>query len=332
MWQSPVYCNSLENCRAERHREFESHRFRQLEREMKKVFLLFALCIASTCYSFDAKQSSVTVVIPFPPGGGSDAVFRSIQKYALTRNIEMLPKYKPGADGVIGINDVNEAPRNGYTVGLTTAGSLGYYKVQHAKPTNVLTGVVGGNFVFVTHADSNINTIRDLEKSVLGGKQLNIAVAHAGMRSAFEQYYEIIKSPYKPYFIMYKGASQIVADLLNETVDVAFIPITVAKPLADAGKLKLLATSKIQVKSVPVMSTVYKQWRDIDLFVFFVPPDTDATAVKFWNSFLQDYLSDKDVKEDLENNLSVAVPFGKGFAEEIIKLNSNRVSKVLLAE
>ena len=30
MWQSPVYCNSLENCRVERHREFESHRFRQV--------------------------------------------------------------------------------------------------------------------------------------------------------------------------------------------------------------------------------------------------------------------------------------------------------------
>ena len=29
VWQSPVYCNSLENCRVERHREFESHRFRQ---------------------------------------------------------------------------------------------------------------------------------------------------------------------------------------------------------------------------------------------------------------------------------------------------------------
>ena len=30
VWQSPVYCNSLENCRVERHREFESHRFRQI--------------------------------------------------------------------------------------------------------------------------------------------------------------------------------------------------------------------------------------------------------------------------------------------------------------
>ena len=29
-WQSPAYCNSLENCRVERHREFESHRFRQM--------------------------------------------------------------------------------------------------------------------------------------------------------------------------------------------------------------------------------------------------------------------------------------------------------------
>ena len=30
-WQSPVYCNSLENCRSERAREFESHRFRHIE-------------------------------------------------------------------------------------------------------------------------------------------------------------------------------------------------------------------------------------------------------------------------------------------------------------
>ena len=295
---------------------------------MKKLLILFALFVTSTCYSFDVKQSPITVVIPFPPGGGSDAVFRSIQKYALTRNIDLIPKYKPGADGVIGINDVNEAPKNGYTVGLTTAGSLGYYKAQNTKPTpNILTGVVGGNFIFVTHPNSNINSMKDLEKIVLSGKQLNIGVAHAGMRSAFEQYYEIIKSPYKPYFIMYKGASQIVTDLMNETVDVVFIPVTVAKPLADAGKLKLLATSKIQVNSVPVMSSMYKQWKDIDLFVFFIPPDTDANAVKFWNSFLQDYLSNKDVKEEFENNLSFTVPFSKSFAEEIVKLNSDRIVK-----
>ena len=31
MWQSPVYCNSLENCRVEMLREFESHRFRQIK-------------------------------------------------------------------------------------------------------------------------------------------------------------------------------------------------------------------------------------------------------------------------------------------------------------
>jgi tripartite-type tricarboxylate transporter receptor subunit TctC len=295
---------------------------------MKKLLILIALFFASTCYSFTGKELPVTVVIPFPPGGGSDAVFRSIQKYALTRNIEMLPKYKPGADGVIGINEVNEASKNGYTVGLTTAGSLGYYKAQNIKSTtNILTGVVGGNFAFVTHPNSNINTMKDLEKVILSGRQLNIGVAHAGMRSAFEQFYEIIKSPYKPYFIMYKGASQIVVDLLNETVDVVFIPITVAKPLADANKLKLLATSKIEIKSVPVMTSVYKQWKDIDLFVFFIPPDTDANAVKFWNSFLQDYLSNKDVKEDLENNLSIVVPFSKSFAEEIVKLNSDRIVK-----
>ena len=35
-WQSPVYCNSLENCRVEMLREFESHRFRQVNRELRE--------------------------------------------------------------------------------------------------------------------------------------------------------------------------------------------------------------------------------------------------------------------------------------------------------
>ena len=34
VWQSPAYCNSLENCRLERVREFESHRFRQYYGEL----------------------------------------------------------------------------------------------------------------------------------------------------------------------------------------------------------------------------------------------------------------------------------------------------------
>jgi len=295
---------------------------------MKKIFII-TLFFASICHSFTIDESPVTVVIPFAPGGGVDSTFRNMQKYALTRKIQMIPRYKPGVEGVLGIKDLNESPKNGYTVGLTTSGSLGYYEAQNMKPSpNILTGIIGGNSVFVTHSNSNINTIDDLEKMILSGKLINIGVAHAGQRMAFDQLYEIIKSPYKPYYIMYKGAGQAVTDLLGGHIDILFIPITVAKPLVDSNKLKLLATSKIHIKSIPTIESKYKQWKDIELHMFLVPPDTDSDAVKFWNSFLQDYLSSKDVKEEFENNLAFTVPFNKRFAEEIVRLNSEKIANI----
>lgn len=45
-WQSPVYCYSLENCRVERHREFESHRFRQvMEKRVLRHLLSTKFCV-----------------------------------------------------------------------------------------------------------------------------------------------------------------------------------------------------------------------------------------------------------------------------------------------
>jgi tripartite-type tricarboxylate transporter receptor subunit TctC len=296
---------------------------------MKKILLLIILLFTSTCYSFNIAESPVTVVIPFAPGGGVDSTFRNMQKYAAIRNIQMIPRYKPGVEGILGIKDLNESPKNGYTVGLTTSGSLGYYEAQNMKPSpNILTGIIGGNSVFVTYTNSNINTITDLEKIILSGKPLNIGVAHAGQRMAFDQLYEVIKSPYKPYYIMYKGAGQAVTDLLGGHIDILFIPITVAKPLVDSNKLKILATSKIQIKSIPTIESRYKQWKDIELHMFLLPNDTDSDAIKFWNSFLQDYLNNKDVREDFENNLAFTVPFSKSFAEEIVKLNSEKIANM----
>jgi hypothetical protein len=127
---------------------------------------------------------------------------------------------------------------------------------------------------------------------------------------------------------MYKGAGQAVTDLLGGHIDMLFIPITVAKPLVDSNKLKILATSKIQIKSIPTIESRYKQWKDIELHMFLLPNDTDSDAIKFWNSFLQDYLNNKDVREDFENNLAFTVPFSKSFAEEIVKLNSEKIANM----
>jgi hypothetical protein len=66
VWQSPVYCNSLENCRVERHREFESHRFRQIgEKNVgtynnadNGILLGIVWCYRSSIFTFDVRYSN----------------------------------------------------------------------------------------------------------------------------------------------------------------------------------------------------------------------------------------------------------------------------------
>ena len=62
--------------------------------ETKKLVGAMALStllatMAPYAYSFEAISKTVNVVIPFAPGGGVDQTFRNLQKYALTKGIQL---------------------------------------------------------------------------------------------------------------------------------------------------------------------------------------------------------------------------------------------------
>ena len=289
------------------------------------IFGLFLI----TSFAFEAEKKSVTVVIPFAAGGGVDITFRNLQKYAATKKIELVPLYRPGAEGTIAIRELINAPKDGLTLSINTAGSLGYYAIENPmSKVEIITGIIGGNSVFVTHSNSRFKTISDLEGAIKIGKDLNIGIAHAGQRIAFEQLAEIMGVKQIITMIPYKGAAQAIQDLAAENIDVLFIPFTVAKPMLDAGKFRLLAFSQIKLSEYPNVPTLTQRhgvWKDTEMHIVYLPAGTDLETVKFWNSFFKDYLNNADVKETFEKNYSFTVPFNKSLAQEVIKQNRDRL-------
>jgi tripartite-type tricarboxylate transporter receptor subunit TctC len=71
----------------------------------------------------DYPKSSIEVVIPFAPGGGTDTVGRILSNYVskyLPNNQSVVIVNKPGGSGIIGLAEVQNAKPDGYKIGMTT--------------------------------------------------------------------------------------------------------------------------------------------------------------------------------------------------------------------
>ena len=252
------------------------------------IFSIFIL----TSFALEPDKKPVTVIIPFAAGGGVDMTFRNLQKYAATKKIELVPSYRPGAEGLLGIRELINSPKDGMHLSINTAGSLGFYAIDYPiANVEILTGLIGGNSVFVTHSKSRFKTIDDLENAIKIGKDLNIGISHAGQRIAFEKLSEIMGAKQVITMIPYKGAGQAIQDLAAGNIDVLFIPFTVAKPMVDSGHLRLLAFSQIKLEeypNVPTLTQRHNSWKDIEMHIVYLPAGTDSETVKFWNNFFKE--------------------------------------------
>src|ERR1700750_1398291 len=82
------------------------------------------VCSCASAQSYPVKP--VRVVVPFPPGGNSDRIARTIgQKLTETWRQSVIVENRPGAGGTVGSDVAAKAPPDGYTLLIGTFGSIG---------------------------------------------------------------------------------------------------------------------------------------------------------------------------------------------------------------
>jgi tripartite-type tricarboxylate transporter receptor subunit TctC len=302
---------------------------------MKKILFGIMLSLLSVhTYAFDPTAKPITVVIPFAPGGGVDSTFKNLQKYAEGKGINLRPMFKPGANSIIGTQEIADRPADGFHLGISTAGGLALYSLADPDTKNItiVTGIQTTAQVIVAPAKSKITNFNQLKKELKNAQDLTIAIGNPGQRVVWEQILELSNTNTQPTFVPYKGAGQIVSDIAGGHVGLTYLPTSVLKSQVDAGNLIALAVTYpvSDWPNVPVLTSTFNSWKDYEFgHVLYVPKGTNPDIVKYWQKFIKEYLENVETKEEFKKNYTFALPQGQHVAEDRIRSIKPKLANVL---
>lgn len=237
-----------------------------LKKAGSRAALVAALCsLGVSAASAAYPEKPLRIVIPFAPGGGTDAMARTLaNEMSKELGQAVVVESKPGAGTVIGNDAVAKSPPDGYTILLTTSAfaivpsftaKLPYAGVAAFAPVAMLGR---GPNVVVVRADSPFKSLQDLlaEARANPGK---LSYGSAGTGSSVHLSAESMKSAARVSIIHvpYRGAGPQITDLLGGQTDFAVTSVPSSAPFLKSGKLRALAvTSARRSAAWPDVPTV----------------------------------------------------------------------------
>lgn len=290
---------------------------------MKKLFALLLVTVCLISHAFQP-ASTVNVVVPFAPGGGVDSLFRNLQAYAATKNVNLSPVYKPGAGGVVGIKELATLPSDGNTLGISPAGSMAAAIKKHSDLNlTTITGIRNSVWGVVVNTNSKFTSYDILVSELKQGNKVVFGQGASGQLIVVNQLLSEVNPSKQPAIAAYKGAGPAVKDLLGNHIDVIVVPLTSVYKYLESGDLRIVATigTTDKIKDVVNLAEVYPNWIQADMFGLVVPAGLTKEATAYWSKFMQDYLSDKTVLETFEKEFSQPAKFGAEQFNTPVKVN-----------
>ena len=218
----------------------------------KPIRCLLALALAlAACWAGAAEfpAQPITIVVPFPAGGGTDVMARKIgEQLRVDLGQPVLVDNKAGAGGNIGATQVARAKPDGYTLLLTAAPfaiAPAMYKnlpFDPVKDFTPITQVATVPLLLVVRPDSPLNTVADL---IALAKKTDGKVNFASFGNGSPPHLvgESIKllAKVKMTHVPYKGGMAAVTDILSGQIDVGILDAVSTTPFVKSGQLKALA-------------------------------------------------------------------------------------------
>jgi tripartite-type tricarboxylate transporter receptor subunit TctC len=281
-----------------------------------RCLVAIAAVMLATAASAQYPDHSITMVVPFPPGGVADTVARPVAD-AMSRELKqpVVIENKPGSGGGLGMGTAARATPDGYTILLTLSsisilpeadkilGRKPAYQLNQFKPIARFTA---DPTVLVVRADAPWHTLQEFVADMKKqpgrfnyGSSGNYGTMHVPM--------EILKqvANVRMTHIPYTGAGPAVVALLSGQVDaVASGPATVLQQVK-AGKLRVLAhwgNAKLEtMPDVPSLkqsgyNAEYAQWSGV-----FVPANTPEPVVQRLRAAARAAANDPKVKDVIMN-------------------------------
>ena len=276
-----------------------------------------ALALAASAAGVRAQPNwpskPIRLIVPFPPGGGTDATSRLMaEKFTVLNQWTVVVENRPGAAGNIGLDAVAKAPADGYTIGMGQASNLSINPALYAKmpfdPLKDFTPIVEiavQPVVLVVRADSPFKTLADFIQAAKA-KPGAFSIAHAGNGTVGHLAGEMLarRAGIEVLQVPYKGAGPAMNELLGGQVQLYFGNSISVMSQMTGGRVRALAVSSAQrlpvIGQVPTVAEQGFPGFDASTWLGLVgPAGLPGEVVARVNKEVVTMLGRKDVQEKL---------------------------------
>ena len=251
----------------------------------------------------------VSLVVPFPPGGPTDAMARTLAAEMQNKLGEtMIVENRTGAGGNIGAEYVARAAPDGQTLLFGTSGPLAinsslYRKINYNPMTSFTPVIQVGHLpnILVVNPGVPAHNVKELVAYAKANPG-KLSYASSGNGASSHLAGVLFNSTAGTEFlhVPYKGTGPALNDLLGGQVSMSFTDVLTAMPFIKSGKLRALGVATAtRSKALPDVPTIAEQgYPGYDVSVFFgvvAPAGTPADRVAKLNKAFAEVLASPKV-------------------------------------
>ena len=281
-----------------------------------------AIGVCGSAHAQDYPTRPITLVVPYPPGGGVDAMARVVaEKLAVALGQQVVVENRAGGSGLVGTRTFIKSAPDGYTLFLGHTGSIsinpslyanaGFDPRKDFAPAGLIASMP---VALLAHPSFPAKTIGDVVAiAKKEGAKFNIgtsAVGTGGYLSA-----ELFKSitGVDAGIIPYKGTGQVMNDLLGNHVPIAFGVLPPALGNLQAGTLRAIAVLSPQRFSLlPDVPTANESglpgFESVLHYGVLAPAGTPRPIIDRLNAELRNALADETIRKRIVDDGATPQP------------------------
>ena len=280
----------------------------------KKACVLTALAAICVTASLPATaqqwpDKSVRILVPFPPGGGTDIQARLLSTaFQKSMGQNFIVDNRTGASGLIAAHIAVESPPDGYTI-FFTSGSISVVATLHAKRMKFdvhtdlapISWISSTPLVLAVHPSVPARSVKELvalAKRQPGG--MNATGNTAGSTAHLSGEMLNQAAGLKTTVLTYRGGGPAVIALISGEADYGFTTAPSIMPHLKSGKARAIAVTTPKRSSalpdVPTMNTFYPGFESDNWYAMFYPKGTPKAIIDKMNAEIRKALDTPEVK------------------------------------
>lgn len=286
---------------------------------MAALGLTAALALPMAGHAQAYPEKAVQITVPFGAGGGTDTFVRTIQPFVEKQlGADLVVLNVPGAGSVTGSRGVISKDPDGYSVLVNHATLLTNMAVGKAdfdvSSYELAASTTSIPLVVAVPASSAANSLDEL-KALLSGADPVIAGVNIGAVNHFAMLMlEAELGAGKFRYVQTGGGAKTIAALLGEQIAVGVLSGAEAKPLLEAGEVKVIAAlSGDRIPYLADVATAAEQGADVDFSIehsWYFPKDTPADAIAAFSAALEKAIGDAELQAILDERGITPTYFG----------------------